>query len=128
MTSDADQTLMLEKKVVQIIVDLGELSSEYLGVVNMKDFPLSDQPSSFLALTRTSYWLSGWRPKKVNVCLNMTPSYLWTNRIESGGLILDLPYLSLSFLLDKGGIMFVQFDLLTVPFLFCSYNLLNNDL
>ena len=63
----------------------------------------------------------------MNVCLNMTPSYLWNNRIESGGLILELPYLSLSFLLDKGGIMFVQFDLFTVPFLFCSYNLLNND-
>ena len=32
-------------------------------------------------------------------------------------------YLSLSFLLDKGGMMFVQFDLFTVPFLFGSYNL-----
>ena len=36
--------------------------------------------------------------------------------------ILDLSHLSLSFL-AKGGMIFVQFDLFTAPFLFGSYNL-----
>ena len=43
-----------------------------------------------------------------------------TSQTELEGGVLS--YLSLSFL-DKGGIMFVQFDLFTVPFLVCSYNL-----
>ena len=43
-------------------------------------------------------------------------------RLGGGLILLSLSHLSLSFL-DKGGIMFDQFDLFTAPFLFESYNL-----
>lgn len=77
------------------------------GVVNKKDLPLSDQPSSFLAWILTSYLLPGSRPKKVKDPLKTTPSYL-EDILVNHNFINIIIHLSLEFLFFIVGIIFVQ--------------------